>query len=83
MLSIAERYARRAEARRLAQELMARHGLDGWSFGFNRRTRSLGLCRYATRTMELSVYPMCGHTTDKGRPRSQRTPIRPRRGCAL
>src|SRR5262245_59311474 len=62
MLSITERYARRAEARRLAEELMARHGLAGWSFGFNRRKRSLGLCRYATRTIELSVYLVYGNS---------------------
>jgi predicted SprT family Zn-dependent metalloprotease len=67
MLSIAERYARRAEARRLAQELMTRHGLAGWSFGLNHRKRSLGLCRYAARTIELSVYLVYGNTAEEVR----------------
>src|SRR4051794_1787659 len=49
------RYQRRAEARRLALELMARHGLHGWSFQFNWRKRSMGLCRFAVRTIELSA----------------------------
>jgi predicted SprT family Zn-dependent metalloprotease len=65
MLSIAERYARRAEARRLAHELMARHGLAGWSFGFNRRKRSLGLCRYAAQMIELSVYLVYGSSDEE------------------
>ena len=56
MLSIPERHAHRAEVRTLALELMARHGLHGWTFGFNRRKRSLGLCRYGIRAIELSIY---------------------------
>ena len=50
------RYQRRADARRLALDLMARHGLDGWTFEFNWRKRTVGLCRYTTKTIELSVY---------------------------
>jgi predicted SprT family Zn-dependent metalloprotease len=42
--------------RQLAQELLLRHGLADWTFAFNRRKRSLGFCRYATRTIELSIY---------------------------
>ena len=37
-------------ARQLALELMAEHGLAGWVFGWNRRKRSLGLCRYRQKT---------------------------------
>jgi predicted SprT family Zn-dependent metalloprotease len=32
------------------------HGLGVWEFGFNRRKRALGLCRYDARAIELSVY---------------------------
>jgi predicted SprT family Zn-dependent metalloprotease len=53
---IAERYARRAAARKLALELMALHGLRDWQFAFNKRKRSLGLCCYAARTIALSIY---------------------------
>jgi predicted SprT family Zn-dependent metalloprotease len=35
---------------------MAWHGLHGWTFAFNRRKRDMGLCRYAARAIELSVY---------------------------
>jgi predicted SprT family Zn-dependent metalloprotease len=56
MLSIPERYARRDSARRLALELMAAHGLVGWTFGLNKRKRCLGLCRYGAKTIELSIY---------------------------
>jgi predicted SprT family Zn-dependent metalloprotease len=45
-----------SDARRLAQRLMARHGLDGWTFGFNRAKRTMGLCRHHARRVELSVY---------------------------
>jgi predicted SprT family Zn-dependent metalloprotease len=56
MLSIPERYARREAAHGLALCLMALHGLHDWAFAFNRRRRGLGLCRYATRTIELSMF---------------------------
>jgi predicted SprT family Zn-dependent metalloprotease len=56
MLSIPERYAHRLAIRNLAEELMARHGLAGWTFGFNRRKRTLGLCHHAARIIELSIY---------------------------
>jgi predicted SprT family Zn-dependent metalloprotease len=50
------RYQRRAEARQLALQLMTRHGLLGWTFQYNWRKRTMGLCRYKTKTIELSVY---------------------------
>src|SRR5437879_4984849 len=56
MSRIADQHARRVAALRLAQELMARHGLSDWTFRFNRRKRGLGLCRYEERVIELSAY---------------------------
>src|SRR5947209_15800968 len=56
MLPYAARHARRAAARELAHELIARHGLFGWGFAFNHRKRAMGLCRFAARTIEVSVY---------------------------
>jgi predicted SprT family Zn-dependent metalloprotease len=56
MLPIAERYARRNQARQLALELLARHGLHDWHFAYNRRKQCLGLCRYSLKTIELSSY---------------------------
>src|SRR3954469_8503976 len=53
------------DAARMARELMGEFGLNGsglfgwgatWEFGWNRRKRSLGLCRYRERRMELSVH---------------------------
>ena len=46
----------RFDAARLARRLLAEHGLTGWTFAFNRRKRSLGLCRYGERRIELSVH---------------------------
>jgi predicted SprT family Zn-dependent metalloprotease len=40
--------------RRLARDLLDRHGLSDWTFAFNRRLRCLGVCHYRTRTIELS-----------------------------
>lgn len=45
---------RRGEARELACGLMARHGLEGWHFGFDRARRRLGACHYAGRRITLS-----------------------------
>ena len=47
---------RLAAVERLALEWFARFGLSGWSYGFNRRKRSLGVCFYRRRAVELSVY---------------------------
>jgi predicted SprT family Zn-dependent metalloprotease len=44
------------EVERMARELMEVHGMGDWQFGWNRRKRSLGLCRYRERRIELSVY---------------------------
>lgn len=47
---------RLCDADGLAQRLLREHGLANWNFGFNRRKRSLGLCRYALRRIELSAH---------------------------
>jgi predicted SprT family Zn-dependent metalloprotease len=44
------------EAETLARELMNAHGVGDWTFGWNRRKRALGLCRYHERRIELSMY---------------------------
>lgn len=44
------------EVRQLALELLARHGLFDWSFTFNWRKRTMGLCLYHVRRIELSVH---------------------------
>lgn len=42
--------------RSLARRLLAAHGLGDWTFAFNRRKRSMGLCVYGRRTIELSIH---------------------------
>jgi predicted SprT family Zn-dependent metalloprotease len=44
------------QARQLAYELLAAHGLHDWSFAFNRSKRDMGLCRYGTKAIELSIH---------------------------
>jgi len=44
------------EALQLARQLMAAHNVSDWGFGFNRRKRSLGLCRYGEHRIELSAH---------------------------
>ena len=67
MSPIAARHARRVEVRKLALELMACHGLEGWKFAFNRRKRALGLCRYGTKAIELSIYLVDANTAEEVR----------------
>ncbi len=50
-----------SDAENLARALMRQHGLAGWSYALNRRKRSLGLCRYTARRIELSVYFVLHH----------------------
>ncbi len=50
------RTLREVEALRLALELLATHGLHGWSFAFNRSKLNMGLCRYGPRVIELSTH---------------------------
>ena len=45
---------RMAAVARLARELLDRHGLGDWTFGFNRRKRACGLCWHGPRRVELS-----------------------------
>jgi predicted SprT family Zn-dependent metalloprotease len=44
------------QVRDLAVELLTVHGLRDWSFAFNWRKRSMGLCVFPHRRIELSVY---------------------------
>jgi hypothetical protein len=53
------------QIRTLAYELLARHGLNDWTFAFNRRKRSLGLCLYHLRTIELSAYLVKGGSPEE------------------
>jgi predicted SprT family Zn-dependent metalloprotease len=46
----------REQVRQFAQQLLARHDLHDWSFAFNRRKRSMGMCFYECCTIELSLY---------------------------
>ena len=39
-----------------ALDLLAAHGLHDWSFAFNRRKQSMGLCVYHRRTIELTEH---------------------------
>lgn len=50
------------EAQQLARTLMQQHGLFHWTFAFNRRKRSLGICVYEPRRIELSLpYVIANH----------------------
>jgi predicted SprT family Zn-dependent metalloprotease len=40
----------------LARELMTRFGIADWTFAWNRRKRSLGLCKYRVKRIELSAH---------------------------
>lgn len=44
------------EVIRWAISVMQVFGLKDWSFSFNKRVRSLGLCRYRLRRIELSAH---------------------------
>ena len=52
---------RQSEIEELARGLMRRYGLAEWEFAFNRRKRSLGLCRYTLRRIELSSHFALAH----------------------
>lgn len=40
----------------LASHLLAAHGLNDWSFSFNRSKREMGLCLYDPKLIQLSVH---------------------------
>jgi predicted SprT family Zn-dependent metalloprotease len=44
------------EVRNLALSLLAKHGLYNWTFAYNRRKQTMGMCVYDRRTIELSIY---------------------------
>lgn len=43
-----------SETRKLAGELMARHGLSQWSFQFDDASRRAGVCKHATKVLSLA-----------------------------
>ena len=45
---------RLTEIRMIAERMMARHGLEGWSFQFDDASQRAGLCRYGTKVIALS-----------------------------
>src|SRR6476646_520436 len=53
------------EIRNLAYGLLSQHGLSDWTFAFNRRKRSMGLCVYGRRTIELSVHFVLRNSHDE------------------
>ncbi len=55
------------EAAGMAQELMAEHGLRGWSFRFDRARVRAGACHHHTRTITLSPWITAAH--DRGQVR--------------
>lgn len=42
------------ERERIAKELLAKHGLQGWTFKWDRAKRRFGLCSYKRKTIQLS-----------------------------
>lgn len=44
------------EARRIAINLMNKHGLTGWHFDFDRAKRRFGACHYRTKRISLSTH---------------------------
>ena len=55
------------DAAQLAQRLMRDHGLAGWTFGFNRGRRTMGLCRYGPKRIELSIHYVLRNPEDEVR----------------
>lgn len=54
-------------ARKLALDLMSRHGLteNGWRFGFDRAKSRLGQCQYTRRTITISAYMVSAATVEQ------------------
>jgi predicted SprT family Zn-dependent metalloprotease len=53
------------QIREYALELMSIHNLDDWKFRFNKRKRSLGVCRFSVKRIELSLeFALEGQTKD-------------------
>ena len=55
------------DAAQLAETLIAEHGLRDWAFGFNRGKRTLGLCDYTSKRIELSMYYVAHNAEDSVR----------------
>jgi predicted SprT family Zn-dependent metalloprotease len=58
---------RAAEVAAAARLLLDQHGLTGWSFAYNRRKRSLGLCVYRGKRIELSTHLVARNGDDEVR----------------
>ncbi|TDE94808.1 M48 family peptidase [Occultella glacieicola] len=54
-------------AHALAHELLAEHGLTGWTFGFDNAKRRAGACRYDRRRITISRYLTELHAPDQVR----------------
>ena len=54
-----------SDARKLARDLMNEHGLESWSFKFNKRKKANGTCHYMRRLIELSD-PLTRIRTESG-----------------
>lgn len=44
------------DAAKLARSLIAKHGLRRWTFRYNRGKRTLGICNYTRKRIELSQF---------------------------
>lgn len=55
------------EAAALAQELMGRHGLTGWRFGFDRARVRAGACHHHDRRITLSPHLTRAHSLEQVR----------------
>ena len=57
----------KAELQAYALEVMQQHGLlrDGWSFKWNQRKQSFGLCNYTRKEIQLSAFMVnCGESIE-------------------
>lgn len=52
------------DAADLARSLIAEHGLAGWAFSYNHGKRTLGLCDYDRKKIELSMYFVARNDVD-------------------
>src|SRR5690625_1615299 len=55
------------DARTMARELLAAHGLHDWTFTFDRAKRRAGLCLFGSRTISLSRHLTALHSPDQVR----------------
>lgn len=53
-----------ADARRIAEELLEYHNLQGWTFRLDNSRRRAGVCNYGRRFISLSVYLLAQRSYD-------------------